>query len=168
MRDSTARKLDIEEVQLNQYDLRRYEEPERQPQRPNLTVRVNRPERHISGFKLFVCLALTVALVSLSIYTNVMMIEMGDDIRQKSKELELLKSETVLLQSKLESATSIQNVEQYAAVNLNMGKVEKYQITYIQLDDGDKIEKTNKAPDKAPEQRLRSAWQKMVEYLKNS
>ena len=172
MRDSTARKLDIDETQVYRYDLSRYEEAQRQrqpqPQQPNLTVRVSRPERHISGFKLFICLALTVALVSLSIYTNVMMIEMGDAIGQKAKELEQLKNETVVLQSKLESATSIKNVEEYATTSLNMGQVEKYQLTYIQLDDGDKIEKTNKAPDKTPEQRIKNAAQKMVEYLKNS
>ncbi len=164
MQSNAAEKLDHVQTQARLYDLSRYEVPEVE-QRPTLTVRTSRPQRRVSPFMLFCCTALTVALVSLSIYTNVVMIELGDQLSQSTAELELLKSETVLLQSKLESATSVKAVEEYATSNLAMGKVDKYQITYIQLGESDKIEKTDKAPDRTPEQQLKKWLREVVEYL---
>ncbi len=164
MQSNAAEKLDLNQNQARLYDLSRYEEAEVH-QRPTLTVRTSRPQRRVSPFMMACCIALTVALVSLSIYTNVVMIELGDQLSQGNAELELLKSETVLLESKLESATSIKAVEQYATNNLGMGKLDQYQVTYVQLSEHDRIEKTDKAPDRSPEQQLIKWLQEVVEYL---
>ena len=164
MQSNAAEKLDRVQNGSALYDLSRYEvqEPER---RPELTVRTSRRRSQVSPWMLFCCVALTVALISLTIYTNVVKIELGDQLSQSAAELELLKSETVLLQSKLESATSVKAVEEYATANLSMGKVDKYQVTYVQLSEGDKIEKTDKAPDRTPEQQLLKWLGEVVEYL---
>lgn len=166
MQSNTAEKLDRARTpdRLYDYDLSRYEVPEA-ASRPNLTVRTSKPKRRASPFMLFCCTVLTVALVSISIYTNVVMIELGDQLNQRTAELEALKSETVLLQSKLESATSVKAVEEYATTNLAMGKVDKFQITYVQLGGSDKIEKTDKAPDRTPGQQMMKWLREVVEYL---
>ena len=106
------------------------------------------------------------ALISLAIYNNVVMVELGDQLSEAKAQLEALQSEEVTLRSKLESQSSAQNVEKYASTVLGMGKADKYQITYINLAGEGAIRRTDKAPDKAPTQVLLRGFDNLMEYMK--
>lgn len=168
MRTSTAQRLDRVETGnvYPSYDLSRYEEIDT-PCRPRFTVRTSRQKKQkLSRLHIFNCIILTVALLSLSIYNNVLVVELGDQLSQYSSRLEMLQNETVLLQSKLESATSLRAVEQYAKTSLGMGPVAEHQVTYMCLGGGDKIQKTNKAPDRTLEQQMKKMVRSGLEYLR--
>ena len=168
MRTSAAQRLDRAEVgtAYPSYDLSRYEEIEA-PYRPRLTLRTGRPKKQkLSRLQIFRCMILTIALFSLSIYNNVLVVELGDQLSRHTSRLEVLQNETVLLQSKLESVTSLRSVEKYARTHLGMGPVAEHQVTYVHLGGGDKIHKTNRAPDCTLEQQMKKLVRASLEYLR--
>ena len=120
----------------------------------------------ISPLRLLCCLVLLVALISLAIYNNIVMVELGDQLSDAKAQLEALQSESVQLKSKLENQSSVQNIEGYASATLGMGRAEKYQITYINMEGERSIYRTDKAPDKAPPQVLLRGFDSLMEYMK--
>ena len=80
------------------------------------------------------------------IVSRVQLTELNDQITAGQEELSILKSETSRLSNELSSKTSAQSVDAYAAEN-GMEKVEAYQIEYITVDGGDKIEVSDPAPE---------------------
>ena len=147
------------------YDLSRYEEEQREVQ-PELTVRSGKEMKPtVNKLRLFICAVLVVALVSLSICNNVMMIELGDQLETYNAQLAELQEETIRLQSKLEGTTSLSDVQQYASSNLAMGPVESYQITYVNLGVEDSVERTENTPDNTPVYILMQTLGGLLEYL---
>ena len=116
--------------------------------------------------RLLLCVILLVALISLAIYNNIIMVELGDQLSDAKAQLEELQSESVQLRSKLENQSSVQNIESYASATLGMGKADKYQITYMNLGGEGSIYRTDKAPDKAPSQMLLRGFDNLMEYMK--
>lgn len=134
---------------------------------PELQVREGRGKAEgISPLRLLFCCVMLVALISLAIYNNIVMVELGDQLSDAKKRLEDLQSEAVQLQSKLENQSSVQNIESYVSENLGMGRVEKYQITYVNMAGEGSIYRTDKAPDKAPSQVLLRGFDSLMEYMK--
>lgn len=134
---------------------------------PALQVREGkRRGSEISPLRLLFCCVMLVALLSLAIYNNIVMVELGDQLSDAKARLDALQSEAVQLKSKLENQSSVQNIESYATESLGMGKVEKYQITYLNLAGEGSIYRTDKAPDKAPSQALLRGFDSLMEYMK--
>lgn len=134
---------------------------------PALQVREGkRRGSEISPLRLLFCCVMLVALLSLAIYNNIVMVELGDQLSDAKTRLDALQSEAVQLKSKLENQSSVQNIESYATESLGMGKVEKYQITYLNLAGKGSIYRTDKAPDKAPSQALLRGFDSLMEYMK--
>lgn len=166
MRNSAAPKyLAGTSSAVKDYDLSRYEEEQRQMQ-PELTVRSGKEAKPtVSRLRLFVCAVLVVALTSLSIYNNVMMIELGDQLETYNSQLAQLEDETLRLQSKLEGTTSLSEVQQYASGDLAMGPVKSYQIVYVNLGEEDHVERTKNTPDHTPVYVLMQTLGGLLEYL---
>ncbi len=152
---------------LESYEYSREYRGVRREETPSLQVKEGKkPQTGISPLRFLLCAVLLVALISLAIYNNVVMVELGDQLSEAKAQLEALQSEEVTLRSKLESQSSAQNVEKYASTVLGMGKADKYQITYINLAGEGAISRTDKAPDKAPTQVLLRGFDNLMEYMK--
>lgn len=160
MQSNAARVLENYEYSREYRGVRR-EEP------PRLQVKEGRkPRTGVSPLRFILCVLLLVALISLAIYNNIVMVELGDQLSEAKTRLETLKSEEVTLRSKLESQSSAQNVESYATTVLGMGKADKYQMTYLNLAGEGAIRRTDKAPDKSPTQVLLRGFDDLMEYMK--
>ncbi|MCI9194470.1 MAG: hypothetical protein HFF14_02735 [Angelakisella sp.] len=152
---------------LEEYEYSREYHSAPKQEAPKLQVREGkRTAEGISPLRLLCCFALLVALISLAIYNNIVMVELGDQLNDAKAQLEELQSESVQLRSKLENQSSVQNIESYASATLGMGRAEKYQITYINMEGEGSIYRTDKAPDKAPAQVLLRGFDSLMEYMK--
>jgi len=79
------------------------------------------------------------AVVALMIFNRVQITEINDEIIQKQETLDILESETVRLSNELATQTSAEQVDAYAAAN-GMQKIDNYQLQYITVEAGDKLE----------------------------
>ncbi|MEG1687202.1 MAG: hypothetical protein RR022_03745 [Angelakisella sp.] len=135
---------------------------------PKLTVTRRRSFlAGISRVRLLLCAAMVVAVVSLSIYNNVAMVELGDHFTQQTATLAELSAQGERLQSQMDNAISLMQVADNSAATMLMGKAESYQITYISLGDEDTIERTTKTPDQLPLQKVMKTLSKLQEYMHN-
>lgn len=83
--------------------------------------------------------AMVCAVVGLMIFNRVKITEINDQIIQKQEELSILQSETIRLSNQLAAQTSAEQVDAYAAAN-GMQKIDAYQLRYITVDAGDRLE----------------------------
>lgn len=152
---------------LENYEYSREYRGVRREHPPRLEVKEGKKAgKGISPVRLLTCVILLVALISLAIYNNIVMVELGDQLSDARTRLEELQSEAVILRSKMESQSSAQNIESYASAVLGMGKADKYQITYMNMAGEGSIYRTDKAPDKAPTQALLKGFDNLMEYMK--
>lgn len=79
------------------------------------------------------------AVIGLMIFNRVKITEINDQILQKQEELGILQSETIRLSNQLAAQTSAEQVDAYAAAN-GMQKIDVYQLRYITVEAGDKLE----------------------------
>ncbi|MBQ3094243.1 MAG: hypothetical protein IJC52_03630 [Clostridia bacterium] len=135
------------------YDLSLFETSEPQLQAvhsPKETAaikeRKTRQARIMRTISNMVIIAILLAAVVMMIVSRVQLTELNDQITAGQEELSILKSETSRLSNELSAKTSAQSVDAYAAEN-GMEKVEAYQIEYITVDGGDKIEVSDPAPE---------------------
>lgn len=84
--------------------------------------------------------AVTVSVLGLMIASRVRMTELDSVINQREQRIVELQSEKTRLTDELARKVSTKSVEEYATNTLGMQKVEAYQIEYISVDDGDKVE----------------------------
>ena len=74
-----------------------------------------------------------------------------------NKKYEELESERIRLMTELEKQLSLKNVEEYAATQLGMEKLDPDQIEYVTLTEGNPIEKKEEADP--------SIWQKIKNFF---
>ena len=93
----------------------------------------------VKGFLLAVC---SMLLLLCFVYAKVEVSEIYNDISDTKKSIELLASENVRMQSELETKMSMKNVEDYAENYLGLTKLDKSQITYMEVQSDSVIEVT--------------------------
>ena len=81
-----------------------------------------------------------VTVIGLLIAGRVRLTEMNTEINALRDELNSLQSETITLKNELAAEMSAESVEAYVLAN-GMQKTENYQMRYISVDSGDRIEK---------------------------
>lgn len=86
------------------------------------------------------------AVVALMIFNRVQITEINDEIIQKQETLDILESETIRLSNELATQTSAEQVDSYAATN-GMQKIDNYQLQYITVEAGDKLEVADAGED---------------------
>ncbi len=121
------------------YDLSRFED---KPRAVNFeTVKTQKTEKimGLSPKKLLLVGLVIVAITFVMIYNRVMLTEITDEIAQANKTLSTLQGENALLEMEIAQKMSLDNIEEYAIANLNMGKVEQYQVESISLEASDEI-----------------------------
>lgn len=129
------------------YDLSLFEEKPRQ----NMTVvkptkqavrsqnRRTRLQTLINVATTLLVLVTVCAVVGLVIFNNVQITEINNEILQKQEELDILNSENIRLSNELASQISAEQVDEYAESH-GMQKIDSYQLQYITVGGGDKLE----------------------------
>ncbi|HIZ20295.1 MAG TPA: hypothetical protein H9674_05480 [Firmicutes bacterium] len=84
--------------------------------------------------------AITVTVLGLMLASRVRMTELDTVINAREERLVELQSEEARLTDELGRMVSTESVENYAQNTLGMQKMESYQIEYIQVGSGDKVE----------------------------
>ena len=128
------------------YDLSRFEAHEgyahgQREQQPQLRVvkragAAYRPA--IAPIKISAVMLAVMAVITLMIYNRVLLTELNDDIATGKKELTILQSENVRLQSELESAMSLDSLEESVAgimKDMGLAKITQDNVKYIVLAD---------------------------------
>ncbi len=144
-------------------------EPSRQKQPPQLKVVPGKSaacaaQPHL-GAAAFV-LAAVVMVLSLIIYNNMVLTELGDRLNAYTSEFEALKSENSRMQVELEGKMSLRKVEEYASGTLGMTRIGSYQVEYGNLGAGDKIELV-KSENESLWGKIRQAAEPLLEYIRN-
>ncbi len=90
------------------------------------------------------CVSIAILMfMALAIYSRVQLDEVNREISAVEKKMELAESDTVRINNELNSIISINNVENYAANQLGMVKVQDYQVVYVDLSADDYVAKAN-------------------------
>ncbi len=128
----------------------------------SISVKNNRNQKGaaVKGFLLAMSAML---LLCCFIYAKVQENEVYNSISSTKKEIELLASENVRMQSELEAKMSMKNVEDYAENTLGLTKLDKSQIVYMEVQSDNVIEV-------APEKRsffvtVRDKLDDLLEYI---
>ncbi len=139
----TSTAYDLSLVEATEPRLRAVKSPEKTKAMQDRKQRRDRRFRLITTGIIVVLMAVTLVMM---IVSRVQLTELNDQITAGQEQLDILKSETSRLSNELSSKTSAQSVDAYAKEN-GMQKIESYQIEYITVDGGDKIEVSDPAPD---------------------
>ncbi len=111
-------------------------------------------------------LAAVVMILSLIIYNNMVLTSWGDRLNAYTSEYEALKSENSRMQVELEGKMSLRKVEEYASGTLGMTRIGSYQVEYVNLGGGDKIELV-KPENESLWGKIRQAAEPLLEYIRN-
>ena len=130
------------------YDFSRFENRKTQAaDRKNNVVKLPEPKarpKHkltfAMAFKRFACCAFVIGILGTMIYGYVSVNELTTGIDKTQKKLNEATSEYTQLQMAAASKMSLDYVEEYAQKELGMQKMQPSQITYVHLNDSDKVE----------------------------
>ncbi len=145
------------------YDLTKYEDvaPEKAPK---IRIRRQKAENVGSAPKLIVVTVAAGVLLGAVIYGKVENTAIHAEISAQAQYVEMLASENVRMQSELEEKTALKSVETYAEQILGMQKLDKSQIEYVSISNGNVVD--------IPENndnvfvRIKNAFDDFVEYLR--
>lgn len=133
--------------------------------RPNRSARAKR--RLATAMKVAAVVAIGVAVVVMMLYYRAVLTELTLQISSERTKLNEEISEGTRLAAELESKVSLRNVEEYATQKLGMAPLDKSQITYINLNEGDRVELTSESPRQTIADRIQLAISNVQEYLKD-
>ncbi|MDO5014950.1 MAG: hypothetical protein Q4E28_03245 [Clostridia bacterium] len=126
--------------------------PERNPKRLNprvikkssKNIRLERQAANIKAIKVVFISALLFTMIGLLLFSRVKIDEIGRQEQKLKRQTEVLAGENVRLNTKLETAMSLEKVEDIAKNKLGMVKVQDTQIEYVKMDREDKVTVTEK------------------------
>lgn len=146
------------------YNLDRYEDVTPEAVKTKIRVRRRKNESVGSAPMIIVTAVLAAFLLGLVIYGKVEMASLHAEIAGANRTVDELKSENVRMQTEIEGRTSMKSVESYAENILGMHKLEKSQIEYISIDNGNMAE----IPDEEESVfiRIKNAFNDFIEYIK--
>lgn len=117
------------------YDLTRYEEKTEQKPKMQVIKRAQ-PIKSLYGVRPITLVMTAMAVVIITamlLYNNAMIAEISADVTAASNQLEQLQNENSRLNRELDAKISNDSISQYAVNELGLGKLEKYQVEYINL-----------------------------------
>lgn len=144
------------------YKQPRQQEEVRQPK----IVRVPKakPVKQTRPIKVLACMIMVLLMASSVMYSRARLTELNAQISSANKKYEELESERIRLMTELEKQLSLKNVEEYAATQLGMEKLDPDQIEYVTLTEGNPIEKKEEA-DPSIWQKIKNFFVDMMEYI---
>ncbi len=116
------------------YDLTKYEDvsPEKAPK-----IRVRRRRADTGSVpKMIVLVTAVGVMMGGVIYSKVEEASIHNEITNQTKNVEMLASENVRMQSEIEEKTALKYIEDYAENVLGMQKLDKSQVEYVSISNG--------------------------------
>ncbi len=125
--------------------------PQRRPnlqlvQKTRMTAAQVRQQTSIETKRTLRIMLIAVAILmfmAVTIYSRVQLDEINREIKSVEKNIALAQSDAVKINNELNALISINNVEDYAANELGMVKVQDYQVVYVDLSSNDYVAKAN-------------------------
>ena len=142
------------------YDLSLFEEVERQPKIEEVKLPKKQKVLNMSPLKMLSIGAVVVALVSVLLYSNVMLCEITAEVNAATSKLEDLNNEYTRLEMELNRKMSIGAIEEYATETLNMSKIEQYQVEMVSINSNDEVVVVATAIEEEPRLTL---WAKLFQ-----
>lgn len=149
------------------YDLSKYENAAPKltsDEKAKIKVRKAKPEAAGSAPRIIVLALAAGLLLGLVIYGKVENAAIHSEISAETKYVDILRSENVRMQTEIESKSALKSVEEYAVNVLGMQKLDKSQIEYLSLENGNVVD----IPDNSDNLfvRIKHAFEDFVEYLR--
>ena len=89
--------------------------------------------------KIMVCFVVGVIMIACLVAMRSKCDSLNSQIEEANRTLSISKSENVRLNAELNSMIAVEKIEDYAENVLGMTKIEAYQVTYIDLSEGDEV-----------------------------
>ncbi len=120
------------------YDLSKYENANlgEKPEKSKINLVKHRPGTEGSAFRVVVSAGVALIFMLMVVYAKVQDASLHKEIISLNKQADILHSENVRMKSDIEGKSSIKAVEEYAENILGMRKLEKSQIEYISIENG--------------------------------
>lgn len=148
------------------YDLSKYENAAEKPVREEKPISVHqaKPAPSGSATRVFLLTAIAGLLLGLVIYAKVQNAMIYSEISEMTRYVDVLHSENVRMQTEIESKSALRSVEDYAEDVLGMQKLDKSQIEYLTMDNGNMIDIPEASDNLFV--KLKHAFEDFVEYLR--
>ena len=140
------------------YELYKDSRKENPQKAPKLVVSKKTGMKFLSKVRLLMCFAMFVSVLSLSLYHNVAIIELGDRITMQAQQLSELEQDGATMRSRLDNAMSLSAVAEVTQNKMLMGEAENYQISYININESDVVEK-------APQVQKKTFWENIIQTI---
>ncbi len=149
------------------YDLSKYENAAPKltdGEKSKIVVRRAKPKPTASAPKILITAVLAVLVLSLVVYPKVQQATVMSDINKLNDQVMILESENVRMQTAIESKSALKAVEDYAVDVLGMQKLDKSQIEYLSIENGNVID--------IPEEnenffvKIKHSFEDFLEYLR--
>ncbi len=125
------------------YDLSKYENAAPKltdGEKSKIVVRRAKPKPTASAPKILITAVMAVLVLSLVVYPKVQQATVMSDINKLNDQVMILESENVRMQTAIESKSALKAVEDYAVDVLGMQKLDKSQIEYLSIENGNVID----------------------------
>ena len=149
------------------YDLAKYENAAPKltdGEKSKIVVRRAKPKPTASAPKILITAVMAVLVLSLVVYPKVQQATVMSDINKLNDQVMILESENVRMQTAIESKSALKAVEDYAVDVLGMQKLDKSQIEYLSIENGNVID--------IPEEnenffvKIKHSFEDFLEYLR--
>lgn len=149
------------------YDLSKYENAAPKltdGEKSKIVVRRAKPKPTASAPKILITAVMAVLVLSLVVYPKVQQATVMSDINKLNDQVTILESENVRMQTAIESKSALKAVEDYAVDVLGMQKLDKSQIEYLSIENGNVID--------IPEEndnlfvKIKHSFEEFLEYLR--
>lgn len=149
------------------YDLSKFErKPEKKPQIQVIKgKKAKKKSNAVPIIKAFFAAVIVIGITSLMIVNRITLTEIGEDIGDANANLGILQSENTRLNVELEGKMSLKNIEDKAKNELGLTKMNTYQVQYLSLTQGDKIEITEPKSGGGILSTITGWFDKIKEYL---
>ena len=145
----------------NAYDLSKFEEKSKLESIPELKLiqssKISKVDEKLSLIKICSTTFVMVVVIAVLINSRIALMEATSEIAAMQAEYDVLKNEHTTLTSRIESETSLRNIEEQAK-SFGMSKLEEDQVIYRALEEDDEIVITKNS---------NSIWDKVVIFINN-
>ncbi len=152
--DNLAYDLSLFEEKKVSPDKQPEQQPKKEPTRAKNTGRL---------LRIMAATALVGALLSAFLYSNATLAELNSESLSLQKQLATLKDEETRMNVELDSRVCMKDIDERITDDLGMVKLEKYQVNYIDLSEGDTM--TMAEEDETFWQKIRSFFTDIGEYF---
>lgn len=159
------------------YDLDKFHPHTTRQKKPKLTVARTAPKqmlreraraRMMAVMRIATVVIAVVGVVVAMLYNRAVLTELNEKINVANALLNEEVTETTRLATEVESKLSLRNVEEYATQKLGMTPMDKSQVVYVNLSEGDKIELTKTSPKRSLSDYLFMSMRRVQEYIGES